>query len=59
MDSRSRATEQVSGELEIDYLRNRVVFHPNDLNDVAFQLPLAPLDINIARSITRYAKARV
>ena len=38
----SRETERLNGELEIDYQRNRVMFHPNALRELTFSLPLTP-----------------
>ena len=48
-----RETEKLNGELEIDYQRNRVKFHPNALCESAFSLPLTPLDVDIVRSLTQ------
>ena len=31
-----RETERLNGELEIDYQRNRVMFHPNALRELTF-----------------------
>ena len=46
-------TERLAGELEIDYQRNRVMFHPNERRELTFSLPLAPSDIDIVRSLAR------
>ncbi len=43
-----------AGELEVDFTRNRVVFHPKA--GKAFQLPLAPLDVEIAQQLAKYAR---
>ena len=53
--TRSRETERLSGELEIDYQRNIVTFHPNDLCE--FTLPLAPLDVDVVRSLTQISRS--
>lgn len=45
----------ISGSLTIDYTRNTVHFVPD--HGGSFQLPLAPLDVDIARSLT-YAKTK-
>ena len=42
--TRPRETERLDGELEIDYRRNRVMFHPNALREFTFSLPLTPSD---------------
>jgi len=46
-------TERLAGELEIDYQRNRVMFHPNARRELTFSLPLTPSDVNIVRSLAR------
>ena len=51
-----RETEKLNGELEIDYQRNRVKFHPNALCEFAFSLPLSPLDVDIVRSLTQIGR---
>lgn len=51
-----RETERLNGELEIDYQRNRVKFHPNALCESAFSLPLTPLDLEIVRSLTQISR---
>ena len=43
-----------AGELEVDFTRNRVVFHPRA--GKAFQLPLSPLDVEIAQQLSKYAR---
>jgi hypothetical protein len=48
-----KETERLAGELEIDYQRNRVMFHPNALRDLTFSLPLTPLDVDVVRSLSR------
>jgi len=49
-----RETERLTGELEIDYQRNTVKFHPNELSE--FTLPLAPLDVDVVRSLTQISR---
>jgi hypothetical protein len=44
-------TERLPGELEIDYQRNRVMFHPNALRELTFSLPLTPSDVDVVRSL--------
>jgi hypothetical protein len=51
-----RETERLNGELEIDYQRNTVKFHPNALCEFTFSLPLAPLDVDIVRSLTQISR---
>jgi hypothetical protein len=51
-----RESEKLNGELEIDYQRNRVKFHPNALCESAFSLPLTPLDVDIVRSLTQISR---
>jgi hypothetical protein len=51
-----KETERLVGELEIDYQRNRVVFHPNALRERTFGLPLTPSDIDVVRSLTRVTR---
>ena len=53
---RSRETERLNGELEIDYEHNRVTFHPNALREFKFNLPLTPLDVDIVRSLTQISR---
>ena len=48
-----RETERITGELEIDYQRNTVTFHPNALCESAFTLPLSPSDVDVVRSLTQ------
>ena len=50
-----RDTERLNGELEIDYQRNTVKFHPNDLCE--FTLPLSPLDVDVVRSLTQISRS--
>lgn len=42
--------ETLRGELEIDWVRNKVIFH--HYNHVDFQLPLSPLDVAIVRQLS-------
>ena len=49
-----RETEWLNGELEIDYQRNTVKFHPNALFE--FTLPLTPLDVDVVRSLTQISR---
>ena len=51
-----RKTERITGELEIDYQRNTVTFHPNALCESTFTLPLTPLDVDIVRSLTQISR---
>ena len=51
-----RETEKLNGELEIDYQRNTVKFHPNPLSEPAFSLPLMPLDVDIVRSLMQISR---
>jgi hypothetical protein len=53
---RPRATERLNGELEIDYQRNRVMFHPNALRELTFSLPLAPSDVDVVRSLAQITR---
>ena len=48
-----RETERLGGQLQIDYQRNTVTFHPNALCESAFTLPLTPFDVDIMRSLTQ------
>ena len=48
-----RETERINGELEIDYQRNTVTFHPNALCESAFTLPLSPSDVDVVRSLAQ------
>ena len=54
--TRPRETERLNGELEIDYQRNTVKFHPNALSEFAFSLPLTPLDVDVVRSLTQIGR---
>jgi hypothetical protein len=47
------ATEWLAGELEIDYQRNRVMFHPNARRELTFSLPLTPSDVDVVRGLAR------
>ena len=51
-----KETERLAGELEIDYQRNRVMFHPNALRELTFSLPLTPSDVDVVRSLTRITR---
>jgi hypothetical protein len=46
-------SERLAGELEIDYQRNRVMFHPNARRELTFSLPLTPSDVDVVRSLAR------
>jgi len=52
--TKPRETERLNGELEIDYQRNTVKFHPNALCE--FTLPLTPLDVDVVRSLTQIGR---
>jgi hypothetical protein len=54
--TRPRETERLDGELEIDYQRNRVRFHPNALREFTFSLPLTPSDVDVARSLAQITR---
>ena len=51
-----RETEWLNGELEIDYQRNTVKFHPNMLCESAFTLPLTPSEVDVVRSLTQISR---
>ena len=51
-----KETERLSGELEIDYQRNRVMFYPNALCDLTFSLPLTPSDVDVVRSLAQITR---
>ena len=51
-----RETERLNGELEIDYQRNRVMFHPNALRELTFSLPLTPSDVDVVRSLAQITR---
>ena len=51
-----KETERLSGELEIDYQRNRVMFYPNALRELTFSLPLAPSDVDVVRSLAQITR---
>jgi hypothetical protein len=55
VDSPKQVT--LDGRLVIDYLRNTVIFSPL-IKGEAFQLPLAPLDVDIAMRLSEYAKTK-
>jgi hypothetical protein len=48
--------ENLAGELEIDYRRNRVMFHPNALRELTFSLPLTPSDVDVVRSLAQITR---
>jgi hypothetical protein len=54
--ARPKETERLNGELEIDYQRNRVMFHPNALRELTFSLPLTPLDVDVVRSLAQISR---
>jgi hypothetical protein len=54
--TRPRETERLNGELEIDYQRNTVKFHPNALCEFTFSLPLTPLEVDVVRSLTQISR---
>ena len=54
--TRPRETERLNGELEIDYQRNIVKFHPNALCAFTFSLPLTPLEVDVVRSLTQISR---
>jgi len=51
-----RETERLNGELEIDYQRNRVMFHPKALREFTFSLPLTPSDVDVVRSLAQITR---
>ena len=51
-----KETERLAGELEIDYQRNRVMFHPNALRELTFSLPLTPSDVDVVRSLSQSSR---
>jgi hypothetical protein len=51
-----KETERLAGELEIDYQRNRVMFHPNALRELTFSLPLTPSDVDVVRSLAQITR---
>ena len=51
-----KETERLVGELEIDYERNRVMFHPNALREFTFSLPLTPSDVDVVRSLAQITR---
>jgi hypothetical protein len=54
--TRPKETERLTGELEIDYQRNRVMFHPNALRELTFSLPLTPSDVDVVRSLAQFTR---
>lgn len=54
--TRPRETERLNGELEIDYQRNRVTFHPNALRELTFSLPLTPSDVDVVRGLAQITR---
>jgi hypothetical protein len=51
-----KETEKLAGELEIDYQRNRVMFHPNALRELTFSLPLTPSDVDVVRGLAQITR---
>ena len=51
-----KETERLSGELEIDYQRNRVMFYPNALRELTFSLPLTPSDVDVVRGLAQITR---
>ena len=51
-----KETERLAGELEIDYQRNRVMFHPNALRELTFSLPLTPSDVDVVRGLAQITR---
>ena len=51
-----KEAESLVGELEIDYQRNRVMFHPNALRELTFSLPLTPSDVDVVRSLAQITR---
>ena len=51
-----KESERLAGELEIDYQRNRVMFHPNALREFTFSLPLTPSDLDVVRSLAQITR---
>ena len=51
-----KETERLAGELEIDYQRNKVMFHPNALRELTFSLPLTPSDVDVVRSLAQITR---
>ena len=51
-----KETERLSGELEIDYQRNRVMFYPNALCELTFSLPLTPSDVDVVRTLAQMTR---
>jgi hypothetical protein len=54
--TRPREIERLNGELEIDYQRNRVRFHPIALHEFTFSLPLTPSDVDVVRSLAQITR---
>ena len=52
-----KETERLNGELEIDYQRNGVRFHPNALREFTFSLPLTPSDVDVVRSLAQITRS--
>jgi hypothetical protein len=42
----------VNGQLEVDYASNRVIFYPDAPGEPRLALPLQPLDVDIAQSLS-------
>ena len=51
-----RETERLDGELEIDYHRNTVKFHPYGSCEFTFSLPLSPSEVDVVRSLTQTSR---
>ena len=51
-----KEAERLVGELEIDYQRNRVMFHPNALREITFSLPLTPSDVDVVRGLAQITR---
>jgi hypothetical protein len=54
--TRPRETERLNGELQIDYQRNRVRFHPKALREFTFSLPPTPSDVDVVRSLAQITR---
>ena len=51
-----RETEKLNGELEIDYQRNTVKFHPDPLCESGLHLPLTPSDVDNVLSLMQISR---
>ncbi len=54
--TRPRETERLDGELEIDYQRNTVMFHPKALREFTFSLPFTASDVDVVRSLAQITR---